>query len=453
MATTEAGGARQPEITRSVLSLPKEVLQPDTRRQNKIIAGMVRKNPALLREPDASVSPEERDTYLKKVVVGTINNEQYKDVLARAFPLPSAQEPDPQNPTEVFKNFSGEEREQRQLRRVISLITRGTVDQHARVKPSDIYHLVQKLPTAVDLEQQIPEIIDQIRNSLGEEQVGEYLLAINRVADIVYAPQWQYLKQMRLLEKQVPNIPEAVLLREELERERAARKALEERYMAQQDQLHGILPAYDELRGQQDKTLRTLADKELEVIQLKAETEADTVRLITVVDELAVANRRSSGLRDQLDTRNSELGKANESVRTLNQENNTLSRKLGEQSRTEAELRQRLLGQTGASHTDREYAQLLRIADQLTAGVEKSKRGAGGQAPVDSFLGAIGYTRQKLHELRRIANPEEQRKTVERIRGMGARLWHEGGLTPNPDAMKEFNSLMDQFDPRANGSK
>ncbi|MBI2601197.1 hypothetical protein HYW42_04530 [Candidatus Daviesbacteria bacterium] len=201
MASTEHSS----EISASLMVAQQEPI-PNIRRQNKIVASIVRGNPRLVLLDKVDVTTDEKDKYHQGLVSGSIGDKDLRQLLA-VIPTPVDAQSDRENPVAVFDRFKGEDADHRHLRRVVSFATRrGDITQENQLVPRDIYRVARDYPTALEFEkmsQRFLKTIEQANKPQDREKVkSEYAKSIDEAATVIYGSQWVYLKQARILQKE-----------------------------------------------------------------------------------------------------------------------------------------------------------------------------------------------------------------------------------------------------------
>lgn len=171
------------------------------RRQDKIIAAIVRQDPRLILQHAVTLNEEERQNFKSRS--GTkrldrITDRDFETALSLT-PISIKDPPDEANLRRNFGEFSGDETEKRRMRRVIAKVTKGSLDSQEQVEPQDLYDFVYKhCRTAIAYERKIPQLLEAInKRSLGTDN---YLQALDNVGEALYGSQWLYLQQGRLAE-------------------------------------------------------------------------------------------------------------------------------------------------------------------------------------------------------------------------------------------------------------
>lgn len=200
------------ETPPSINLFTPERLQPNTRHQEKIIAAVTRRNPLIMQSENPQTTTEERKKYLNDVKTKQITDIDYEHVLSAINPIINGQ--NEQGAAEAFTQLPRDINLNRRVCRVISLLTKNDFWKFKDVIPKDLQRFIQQMPTAIDFERSIPHIINIAEMTASQDDVskkkGQYLDTIDELGNLVYGKQWQYLKQIRLLEEEAKKMPPAV---------------------------------------------------------------------------------------------------------------------------------------------------------------------------------------------------------------------------------------------------
>lgn len=171
---------------------------PDRRQQSKIIAVILRNNQRLIGEHAVQLTPGERDEYLRRVAQGQIGDTDYSKLL-RSIRAPIENEQDERNPVSLFNEVS----QDKQLRGIIAHFTRDNLHFRDSLTPRDVHAFVrQKFPTALAFERAVGEFLGLIELANNKQKRAEYEGKVEELGSIVYGKQWEYLKQIKLLEEE-----------------------------------------------------------------------------------------------------------------------------------------------------------------------------------------------------------------------------------------------------------
>lgn len=177
--------------------LSREIPRPDERQQSKIIGAILRRKLSLIGEPVVKLNPGERDEYLKQVSSGIIGDDKYSRLLG-SIKAPIANEKDEKNPTLLFSAISKDS----QLKGIVAHFAKGSLQLRDSLTPRDLYAFVrQKFPNALAFQRAVGEFLDGIERSNDKQKRAEYKEKVEELGSIVYGKQWEYLKQIRLLEE------------------------------------------------------------------------------------------------------------------------------------------------------------------------------------------------------------------------------------------------------------
>lgn len=171
---------------------------PDSRQQSKIIGVIVRNDQRLIGEPSVQLNHRERGEYLRRVAQGRIGDAEYSKLLG-SIKAPIANERDERNPVFLFSEISGD----RQLKGIVAHFARGSLQSRDSLTPQDLHAFVrQRFPNALAFEKAVGGFLDQIERSNDKQKRAEYEEKVEELGSIVYGKQWEYLKQIKLLEEE-----------------------------------------------------------------------------------------------------------------------------------------------------------------------------------------------------------------------------------------------------------
>ncbi|MBI2601200.1 hypothetical protein HYW42_04545 [Candidatus Daviesbacteria bacterium] len=179
---------------------------PDPRRQDKIIAAIVRGDHRLVLVDKVVVSEAERALFQKGVRDGVIGSTQYLNMI-KVIRTSLAYEKDPESPVSLFAKFKEATDDARRMRRIVSYVTKGNLTSHDQITAADLAFFAKRFPTALNFEQTIPTLllaVEQANKREDRERIRlEYVSVLDKVGMTIYGSQWVYLKQARILEQQM----------------------------------------------------------------------------------------------------------------------------------------------------------------------------------------------------------------------------------------------------------
>jgi hypothetical protein len=89
------------------------------------------------------------------------------------------------------------------MRGIVAEFVKGDLKARGSLNPQDLYRFLRiKFPHALAYENALGDFLDRIEQTNSKQKRREYERKAEKLGSIVYGKQWEYLKQIRLLEKE-----------------------------------------------------------------------------------------------------------------------------------------------------------------------------------------------------------------------------------------------------------
>ena len=167
------------------------------RQQRKIIASMALGDMSPFYEHDVQVDQQTRDAILEQMATGQISQD-FEDKIVNGIRGPLDVKDGYQN---AFANIDGS----RQMRRILSYMSRNDFDGWQTVGEADLHTFMQKYPNPRDFDQASANFLDMIRRGNPEAKYQQYVDVMDNFKSTIYGKKQEYFDQITALHDEANN--------------------------------------------------------------------------------------------------------------------------------------------------------------------------------------------------------------------------------------------------------